>query len=87
MVGPVCLLERLFAGVFFGLSPLSRGLLGSLFRRLLAQNVHPGQAGRTFRRKCWPMIPSGARVASTDYVHPRFTHFARSYDYSDYPAR
>jgi hypothetical protein len=31
------------------------------------------------------MIPPSARVASTDYIHPRFTHFARSYDYSDYP--
>ena len=29
-------------------------------------------------------IPETARVASTDYIHPRFTHFARSYDYSDY---
>ncbi|MFM8288139.1 MAG: DUF2079 domain-containing protein, partial [Planctomycetaceae bacterium] len=29
-------------------------------------------------------IPRTARVASTDYVHPRFTHHARSYDYSDY---
>jgi hypothetical protein len=23
-------------------------------------------------------------VASTDFVHPRYTHFERSYDYSDY---
>lgn len=29
-------------------------------------------------------IPSGARVASTDYVHTRLTHHERSYDYSDY---
>ena len=29
-------------------------------------------------------IPETARVASTDYIHPRFTHYARSYDYSDY---
>lgn len=29
-------------------------------------------------------IPRTARVASTDYVHPRFTHHERSYDYSDY---
>lgn len=29
-------------------------------------------------------IPSNSRVASTDYVHPRFTHYERSYDYSDY---
>ena len=29
-------------------------------------------------------IPLEARVASTDFVHPRFTHYARSYDYSHY---
>ena len=29
-------------------------------------------------------IPADKRVASTDYVHPRFTHHARSYDYSHY---
>ncbi len=29
-------------------------------------------------------IPPSARVASTDYVHPRFTHHERSYDYSHY---
>ena len=30
-------------------------------------------------------IPRSARVFLTDYVHPRFTHHERSYDYSDYP--
>jgi len=29
-------------------------------------------------------IPPTARVASTDLIHPRFTHHARSYDYSSY---
>ena len=29
-------------------------------------------------------VPPTARVASTDYVHPRFTHHERSYDYSHY---
>jgi hypothetical protein len=29
-------------------------------------------------------IPPEARVASTDFVHPRFTHHDRSYDYSHY---
>ena len=31
-----------------------------------------------------PLVPPTARVFSTDFVHPRFTHHARSYDYSDY---
>lgn len=32
-------------------------------------------------------IPKTARVFSTDFVHPRFTHYARSYDFSDYPRK
>ena len=32
-------------------------------------------------------IPVDSRVASTDYVHPRFTHHERSYDYSGYVRR
>jgi len=32
-------------------------------------------------------IPKTARVFSTDFVHPRFTHHRRSYDYSDYPRK
>lgn len=32
-------------------------------------------------------IPISARVASTDFVHPRFTHYERSYDYSKYPRK
>lgn len=31
-----------------------------------------------------PQIPRTARVFSTDFVHPRFTHYERSYDYSSY---
>jgi len=30
------------------------------------------------------LVPDTARVFSTDFVHPRFTHHARSYDYSKY---
>ena len=32
-------------------------------------------------------IPCESRVASTDFVHPRFTHHERSYDYSHYRRR
>jgi uncharacterized membrane protein len=32
-------------------------------------------------------IPITARVASTDFIHPRFTHHERSYDYSHYRRR
>ena len=37
--------------------------------------------------KVFPTIPPDAKVASTDFVHPRFTHHARSYDYSHYQRR
>lgn len=30
------------------------------------------------------LIPKDARVFSTDFVHTRFTHYRRSYDYSNY---
>lgn len=37
--------------------------------------------------KVLAQIPEDARVASTDFVHPRFTHYERSYDYSQYPRK
>ena len=33
------------------------------------------------------LIPRDSRVASTDFVHTRLTHYERSYDYSDYLRR
>lgn len=43
----------------------------------------PGPRAAEFE-KVITQIPVTARVASTDYVHTRLTHFERSYDYSDY---
>lgn len=43
----------------------------------------PGPRAAEFE-KVIAKIPITARVASTDYVHTRLTHFERSYDYSDY---
>ncbi len=43
----------------------------------------PGPRASEFE-KVHAQIPVTARVASTDYVHTRLTHFERSYDYSDY---
>lgn len=43
----------------------------------------PGPRATEFQ-KVIAKIPVTARVASTDYVHTRLTHFERSYDYSDY---
>lgn len=44
----------------------------------------PGPRAAEFS-KVLPELPETSRVASTDYVHTRLTHFERSYDYSDYP--
>jgi uncharacterized membrane protein len=43
----------------------------------------PTDRGAAFA-KLAPLIPLTAHVASTDFVHPRFTHHAGSYDYSGY---
>ncbi len=46
----------------------------------------PDERAREYQ-KIAELIPPSARVASTDFVHPRYTHFERSYDYSDYPRK
>jgi uncharacterized membrane protein len=43
----------------------------------------PGPRARQFPR-ILALIPKESRVASTDFIHPRFTHHSRSYDYSGY---
>jgi len=43
----------------------------------------PDERAKIFNRIA-DLIPPTARVASTDFVHPRYTHFERSYDYSNY---
>ena len=48
-----------------------------------AQLYVPGDRATEFQ-KVLAVLPEHSRVASTDYVHTRLTHFDRSYDYSDY---
>ncbi|WP_459555622.1 DUF2079 domain-containing protein [Lacunimicrobium album] len=43
----------------------------------------PGERAKQFE-KVLAQIPTDANVASTDYPHTRFTHFRRSYDYSNF---
>jgi hypothetical protein len=43
----------------------------------------PGERSRQFAQ-IERLVPAASRVASTDFIHPRFTHHERSYDYSDY---
>lgn len=76
----------LTTGLFFSVSPLGIKFWdsGSAFywKRLYV----PDERAKEFA-KVLPLIPTDARVASTDFVHPRFTHFERSYDYSQYARR
>lgn len=72
-----------FSGAIAGLSPLSIRFWdsGSFF---YWQNLYvPSERAERFSAVL-EQIPIDARVASTDFVHPRFTHHERSYDYSHY---
>lgn len=75
--------SSLTTGFFLSLSPLGISFWDSgsswSWRRLYAT-----QHRAEMFAKIATLIPSTARVASTDFVHPRYTHHLRSYDYSDY---
>lgn len=43
----------------------------------------PGPRG-TELEKIIRQLPASSRIASTDFIHTRLTHFERSYDYSNY---
>ena len=76
----------LASNVFFSLNPLGITFWdpGSAWRwRAL---YVPNERAQQFP-KVAVLIPEDSRVASTDFVHPRFTHHERSYDYSDYRRR
>jgi uncharacterized membrane protein len=70
-------------GAVTGMSPLSFKFWdsGSFFhwRKLYVPSERALQFARVLEQ-----IPPKSRVASTDFVHPRFTHHKRSYDYSHY---
>ena len=72
-----------FVGFFIAMSPCSikfwdSGSAGSWRHRFV-----PDERAKRFE-EVFKQIPITARVASTDFVHPRFTHHERSYDYSAY---
>jgi len=73
-------------GMFLTLTPLGLNFWdpgSSLYWRGL---YGPMRRGELFAAVP-PQIPLSSRVASTDFVHPRFTHHERSYDYSGYRRR
>ena len=76
--------SALAGGLFFSLGPMGVPFwdVGSTWswRSLYV----PGERAEEFPAVI-AMIPPSARVASTDLIHPRFTHYERSYDYSEYP--
>jgi len=76
----------LVTGACFGISPLSR-MFWDPYSAFYWRTLYvPGKRAEMFPRVL-AQIPNleSARVASTDFVHPRFTHCLRSYDYSEYP--
>ncbi|MGZ0168209.1 MAG: DUF2079 domain-containing protein [Planctomycetales bacterium] len=70
-------------GAVVGMSPLSIKFWdsGSFFH--WGKLYVPSERAEKFAAVL-EQIPYEARVASTDFVHPRFTHHERSYDYSHY---
>jgi hypothetical protein len=73
----------LTTGFFFGIHPASLTFWDSGRSSYWRTLYIPGERPKQFA-KIADLIPSSSRVASTDFVHPRYTHFERSYDYSDY---
>jgi uncharacterized membrane protein len=76
-------ITSLCTGLFFSLSPVGLAFWdpGSLWN--WKKLYGPTARGAAFA-KIAPLIPRTSKVSSTDFVHPRFTHHDRSYDYSDY---
>jgi uncharacterized membrane protein len=76
-------LSALLAGLPVTFSPLGFGFWDPYSRAYWRNLYVPGERAHRFPA-VFAVIPADSRVASTDYVHPRFTHHSRSYDYSDY---
>ena len=76
----------LVAGAVVGIGPLSIQFWSPNSFYAWQKLYVPGPRAELFA-KVLALIPPEARVASTDFVHPRFTHHERSYDYSNYPRR
>jgi uncharacterized membrane protein len=73
----------LLTGVFMTLTPLGIQFWDPGSPRHWRTLYVPGERARQFA-KIEHLVPLSARVASTDFVHPRYTHCERSYDYSKY---
>lgn len=78
-----CLSCSVMTGIFTGLGPAGIGFWDPFSRVYWRTMYVPGRRALEFPQVL-ALVPPESRVASTDFVHPRFTHHARSYDYSDY---
>jgi len=76
-------LNALVTGAWIGLSPLSISFWDPHSSAFWRNTYIPGDRARHVV-KVLEQIPKTARVASTDLVHTRLTHYERSYDYSEY---
>ena len=70
-------------GVPVTFSPLGIGFWDPYSTKYWKSLYVPGERARRFPA-AFALVPPATRVASTDYIHPRFTHHDRSYDYSLY---
>lgn len=76
-------LNSLFAGLFLSISPAGITFWDPGSPYYWRTNYVPGKRAEMFAR-IENLIPEESRVSSTDFVHPRYTHFERAYDYSNY---
>ena len=70
-------------GLFYSMSPLGIGFWDPDSNMYWKKRYCLSERAKKFALVL-NEIPKTARVFSTDFVHPRFTHYARSYDYSSY---
>ncbi len=78
--------SALVTGMEFSLSPVGHVFWDSRGTWSWRKAYVIGERARRFER-IPEAVPRSSRVASTDFVHPRFTHYERSYDYSNYRRR
>ena len=77
------LLNALISGLPVTMSPLGIGFWDPHSFKFWKNLYVPGERARRFPAAL-ALVPVSSRVASSDYIHPRFTHHDRSYDYSQY---
>ena len=81
--GYLALAAAACSGLFFSAGPLGIAFWDPHSEHHGTTLMSTGRRAAMFEQ-VEQLIPTSARVFSTDFIHPRFTHHARSYDYSDY---